>query len=151
MRLIFFCGLWRTVHAHVRRDGPAGRSSRRWGGIWRLLSACRYGQGALWEKAAVDGSLQYVFRFVYDWVSVVYSFLFAPTFISLSVFLPFFRMILAVVVKRRSTWQSRCIIRCVVGVDVMRYAYHLAHVLRAQAACSQVSSPVSSWSVWTWT
>ena len=36
---------------------------------------------SLWEMATFDGSLQYVFRFVYDCVFVVYSFLFAPTFI----------------------------------------------------------------------
>ena len=47
-------------------------------------------------------------------------------------------------------WQSRCIIRCFVGVGVMRYAYHLTQILRAQAARSQVFSPVSSWSVCSW-
>ena len=39
---------------------------------------------SLWEKAAVDGSLQYDFHFVYDWVSVVYSFLFAHFYFAFS-------------------------------------------------------------------
>ena len=44
-----------------------------------------------------------------------------------------------------SVFVSSSIIRRFVGVGVIRYAYHLAQILRAQAARPQVSSPVSSW------
>ena len=43
-------------------------------------------------------------------------------------------------IQTRSTWQSRCVLRGCVGVGVMRHAYHLAQILRAQATRSQVSS-----------
>ena len=52
-------------------------------------------------------------------------------------FLVFFNVFFTVFV-------ASCIIRRFVGVGVIRYAYHLAQILRAQAARSQVSSPVSS-------
>ena len=35
-------------------------------------------------------------------------------------------------IQTRSTWQSRCVLRGCVGVGVMRHAYHLAQILRAQ-------------------
>ena len=41
-------------------------------------------------------------------------------------------------IQTRSTWQSRCVLRGCVGVGVMRHAYHLAQILRAQATRSQV-------------
>ena len=41
----------------------------------------------------------------------------------------------------KSTWQSRCcVLRDCVGVGVMRHAYHVAQILRAQATHSQASS-----------
>ena len=40
----------------------------------------------------------------------------------------------------RSTWQNRCVLRGCAGVDVVRHAFHLAQILRAQATRSQVSS-----------
>ena len=36
-------------------------------------------------------------------------------------------------VETRSTWQTSCVLRDCVGVGVIRYAYHLAQILRAQA------------------
>ena len=47
-------------------------------------------------------------------------------------------------IQNRSTWQSHCIFYCVlrgrVGVGVMRHAYNLAQILRAQATRSRLSS-----------
>ena len=40
----------------------------------------------------------------------------------------------------RSTWQNRCVLRGCADVDVVRHAFHLAQILRAQAIRSQVSS-----------
>ena len=40
----------------------------------------------------------------------------------------------------RSTWQNHCVLRGCAGVDVVRPAFHLAQILRAQAIRSQVSS-----------
>ena len=33
----------------------------------------------------------------------------------------------------RSSWQNRCVLRSCAGVDVVRHAFHLAGILRAQA------------------
>ena len=41
-------------------------------------------------------------------------------------------------IQTRSTWQRRCTLRGCVGVGVIRHAYHLAQILRAQATRSQV-------------
>ena len=43
-------------------------------------------------------------------------------------------------IQTRSTWQSRCVLCGCVGVGVMRHAYQLAQILRAQATSSPVSS-----------
>ena len=85
VRLFFFCGLWWTARACAARrtsgtfltvvEEESGDCFQHVG-TERVSLRLR----SLWEKAAVDGSLQYDFHFVYDWVSVVYSFLFAPTF-----------------------------------------------------------------------
>ena len=40
----------------------------------------------------------------------------------------------------RSSWLNRCVLRGCAGVDVVRHAFHLAQILRAQAIRSQVSS-----------
>ena len=40
----------------------------------------------------------------------------------------------------RSTWQNRCVLRGCAGVNVVRYAFHPARILRTQAIRSQVSS-----------
>ena len=40
----------------------------------------------------------------------------------------------------RSTWQNRCVLRGCASVDVVRHAFHLVQILRAQAIRSQVSS-----------
>ena len=45
--------------------------------------------------------------------------------------------------QTRSSWQNRCVLRSCAGVDVMRHAFHLAQILRAQATRSHVSSPLS--------
>ena len=42
--------------------------------------------------------------------------------------------------QTRSIWQSHCVLRGCVGVDVMLHAFHLAQILRAQATRSKVSS-----------
>ena len=43
-------------------------------------------------------------------------------------------------IPTRSTWQNRCVLCGCASVGIMRHAFHLAQILRAQATRSQVSS-----------